>query len=561
MTVAVPPPRPLEEILAGSHPRRAWVDITAGPHAGKSLPITDGQIVEDLASPVRRVGSLTVAGLPEWEPVDATSALDVRSGTELTVWVGVTDDEGHEHTWQQGVFHPSRPSVARDGSGLSIAVDVSDRSHAVSLTRIRRRWAATAGTGIIEAVIEVLGEVAPWLPIDIPLSEDIPLGTDAVLCEYGEDVWEASRVLLDGLGLDLHIDVTGTAVAPAKIDPLTAAPVTLPGLTAQTVSTDVEDVVNVIGCPWEEARPEAAGEDWVPKGGIEEAVDELSSTSIRSPLGVRARAYQGDTSVIHAPPHARLAAQSQLITEMDLQQAASGTMVPHPGVRVGVPVDVDGKVHRVTRLTIDLAGAPTGVDLGASVPDIARMLAAKPRKPERETTEIVTSVAPLRSRPVTEPVGPETSVEWTDALKGVEVGDPIKVRHTGAGRRVGIAIGVHKTITEKHAGERLGTVGGRPFDADGDAQLRVRIGSSSSYSSFSGGDVTLPTPPAGASTTHYHNFSYPSISSAGSHIADAQSNSTESLQNTRVRLNQLIDWANSVRSAFQATDSTGTPQG
>src|SRR5699024_12732333 len=183
-------------------------------------------------------------------------------------------------------------------------------------------------------------------------------------------------VLLDGLGMDLHVDEHGVAVAPEKIDPSTATPHALPGLVAVSVSTDVEDVVNVIGCPWEEARPESAGDDWVPDGGIEEAVDETSSTSIHTPLGTRARMYEGDASVNHAPPHAALAAQSELINEMDLQRAATGSMVPDPRVKVGVPVEVEGHVHRVTRLTIDLAGGETGVDFGASVPEIYRLLAS-----------------------------------------------------------------------------------------------------------------------------------------------------------------------------------------
>lgn len=510
---ATPRPRTLEQVLAGSGPRRAWVDVLSGPKAGAVLPVTGGTITEDLFSDVRRTGSLTVAGLPEWEPKGATDALDVRAGTELQVWLGVTDNLGVEHAWSQGVFRPARPAVSRSGDGLEITVDVTDRSHAVGLSRIRRRWAALAGASIIESVTVAIAEVAPWLPIAISTEGDLPFGTDAVIAEYGEDVWKVARVLLDGLGLDLHVDEHGVAVAPEKIDPLTAEPHVLPGLTAATVSTDVEDVVNVIGCAWEEARPEDAGDDWVPEGGIEEAVDETSSTSIYSPLGTRPRAYSGDATVINAPPHARLAAQSQLINEMDLQRAASGSMVPDPRVRVGVPVEVDGHVHRVTRLTIDLEGAATGVDFGASVPEIYRLLASRPATSERETTEIVTAVSPLRSRPVTEPMGPHTVVEWTDAVKGVEVGDPIRVRHKGVGHRVAVAILVHKSVEDRHAGESLGTVGGGEVTVGGDTPLRARIGTSGSYSSFSGGDVTLPEPDP-PDLTHKHWLEGQQISEA-----------------------------------------------
>lgn len=557
-----PPPRDVDAVLAGSGPRRCWVEVLSGPAQGETLPVTGGSITEDLAADVRRTGSLTVAGLPEWVPEDATDALDVRAGTEVQIWIGVTDDEGVEHAWSQGVFRPSRPAVSRGNDGLQITVEVSDRAHAVGLSRIRRRWAATAGTGIIESCVTVLAEVAPWLPIDISLEGDIPLGTDAILAEYGEDVWKMARTLLDGLGLDLHIDEHGVAVAPEKIDPLTATPHVLPGLLAVSVSTDVEDVVNVIGCPWEEARPEDAPEGWVPDGGIEEAVDETSSTSIHTPLGTRARLYEGDTSVIHAPPHARLAAQSQLINEMDLQRAASGSMIPDPRVKVGVPVEVEGHVHRVTRLTIDLAGGETGVDFGASVPQIFRLLASRPVAVERETTEIVTAVNPLRSRPVTEPGGPETVVEWTDAVKGVEVGDPIRVRHKGVGRRVAVAILVHKSVQDRYAGESLGTVGGAGVTVGGDTQLRARIGSNGSYRTFSGGDVTLPEPPQGVTASQFNSHTHP-IPDLNIYVradlpmtnADNVSGLRTALNSTREAVNSMLDNLRAIESRFTNEDT------
>lgn len=205
--------------------------------------------------------------------------------------------------------------------------------------------------------------------------------------------------------------------------------------------------------------------------------------------------------MVHTPEHAALAAQADGITRLGLQQAAAGSKVPDPRDDVGVPVDVDGTVHIVSRLTISLDGGATAVDLGASRPDIAIMMASL-TKPvgEYRTTEIVTGLSPLRSKAITDPSGTEVSVTWTDALAGVEVGDPITVLHKGAGVRVGVAVLVKKNLADKHAGETVGRIGGADVTVGGNTQLRARVGTSGSYATFSGGDVTIPE----SSSNHTH---------------------------------------------------------
>ena len=93
---------------------RARVTCMGGPASGLVLPITDGGITVDRSALIRQVGSLTVAGLPEWTPDDTTDALDPRSGTELLVervtptgWV------------PQGVFSISKPRTRRTASGFA----------------------------------------------------------------------------------------------------------------------------------------------------------------------------------------------------------------------------------------------------------------------------------------------------------------------------------------------------------------------------------------------------------------------------------------------------------
>lgn len=490
-----PPARTLDEVIAGSHRQVFRATITAGPAAGQVLDVTGGGVSVEFDADVTRAGQVTVAGLPQWEPVDATDALDVRAGTEIRLEQGVVDDAGVEHWWSQGVFRPSKPSVSRDAGGLSITVDLHDRSYSVKLASIRRRWVIAGNAPILAGIATVLAEVAPWLPQDIDLTGDHAGGADYVVCEYGDDVWAKARELALSMGRWLHVDRDGVCVATPISDPYQSEAAALSPLTSLDVGTDTASIVNVVGATWTEPRPDDAAEGWVPEGGVQEWVDRESSTSITSPVGVRARAYSGDASVLHTPSHAAAAALSDGLRLRDLARAASCTVVPDPRMDVGGAVTLDGYTYRVTSLDIDLSGgSATGVDLGTARPDLARMLgAALKAGEERRLIEIVTSTSPLRARPIYEDTS-EASVRWTDALAGVAVGDRIVVLHKGMGERVGVSLLDPKPLTEKFAGEVIGTVGGDDVTVGGDVTLRARLGSSGSYQTFSGGDVTLPAP-------------------------------------------------------------------
>jgi hypothetical protein len=529
----LPPARTLGEVIAGSHRTLTRAVIVAGPAAGEALPVTGGGVSVDFDADVTRSGRVTVAGLPQWEPVDATDALDVRAGTEIRLEQGVTDDAGVEHWWSQGVFRPSKPTVTRDGGGLSIAVDLHDRSYSVKLASIRRRWVIAADAPMLGSIATVLAEVAPWLPLNIDTTGDFPAGADIVVCEYGGDVWAAARQLAQSMGRWLHVDRDGVCVAPAIADPYQSEAAALPALTSEQVGTDTSTIVNVVGATWTEPRPDDAPEGWVPEGGVEEWVDRESSTSIDSAVGVRARAYSGDASVLHTPSHAAAAALSDGLRLRDLARAAQCTVVPDPRLDVGGAVTLDGYTYRVTKLDIGLAGdTATGVDLGTARPDMARLLGAALRPgQERRLIEVVTSVSPLRTRPIYEE-GSEASVRWTDALAGVAVGDRVVVLHKGMGERVGVSLLDPKPLTQKFAGEVIGTVGGDDVTVGGDVTLRARVGSGGSYQTFSNGDVTLPEP---AMTL---NWSYVSQSVPGS-LGAAGSVTLAAFNEDRERINDL----------------------
>ena len=125
-------------------------------------------------------------------------------------------------------------------------------------------------------------------------------------------------------------------------------------------------------------------------------------------------------------------------------------------------------------------------------------------------------------------------MRWTDALAGVAVGDRVVVLHKGMGERVGVSLLDPKPLTQKFAGEVIGTVGGDDVTVGGDVTLRARVGSGGSYQTFSNGDVTLPEP----DTTL--NWSYVSQSVPGS-LGAAGSVTLAAFNEDRERINDLRD--------------------
>ncbi len=501
--VALPAPRALDEILSGHARRLVRCRILSGPQAGVDLPVVAGRMTWSYDDPVRLSGGLTVAALPVWSDTTAAAALSPLAGVEVEIATGVLDDHDAEHWWTLGIGRVTQRTVRESPDGIGVDIEVRDRGAIVAQAGAPRSWIITAGSGILAGIASLLSEVAPWCPMSLPLASDTPAASDITLVEKaGDDVWEACRDLARALGLLLTVDETGTIIAPRILLPQESTPIVVP-LTGWETSEDGARMVHQVAAQWVEPRPEDADSDWVPDAGTE-VVRDPGSLDLPPHVSVITVAYRGDASVLGSPEAARAAATAQLADSLDLVVSGSCESVPHPALVPGSVIERDGWRHRVTRLDIDLGGGPVGVALGARFRDGLAVTLREVFKARTgtERDELVTSLVPLMSRPITEPGGGSRIVEPTDALAGVAVGDPIRVRTDGAGRRVGIALLVRKTIADRHAGESLGSVGGASLTVGGTATLRARASSSDSYVTFSGGDVTLNAP----SSTHKHTL-------------------------------------------------------
>ena len=123
-------------------------------------------------------------------------------------------------------------------------------------------------------------------------------------------------------------------------------------------------------------------------------------------MGRRCRMVNGDRSLLTSANAAKQAAAIELLKRMDVTYSGSGTVVPNPLLDVGTVVELDGDRYRITRLTIDLAGAATDVTLGVPPVRLAALMARALTIPgDRRTREIVDALNPLRTARAAAPGG------------------------------------------------------------------------------------------------------------------------------------------------------------
>ena len=365
-----PAPRTLAETLAGSARIITTVVFLTGPAAGQSLPVIDGEVTVDDTSRVRRTCRLTVLASSEWVPTTVTHPLSLAQVSEWQIVQHLTLDDGTEMSWSQGVYHLTSPAVAHDSAGaFTITLEGADRAARAKLVGMQARWVGAAGGLVVPAVEAMLAAYCPWLPLGLTdLGHRLGGTQDMVLGEYGADLWDtAAQILTSVAGYSLHVDRDGVAVSPLILDPLAdrvvAAWATGEGgmLGSLELGADITSIINEVGVPWEEPRPEGADSTWVPASGVEVAVDAGSDYGTLSPVGPRRHRFQGDTSVIGSAGQAAQVATSTLVRMQGLSMTSRARVLIDPRRDAGDVVSVtdpvlglDGALLRISGLTIPL---------------------------------------------------------------------------------------------------------------------------------------------------------------------------------------------------------------
>ena len=343
------PVRTLDQLLTGSHQREDHVVILTGDHAGERLPLLGGELTLDEASDVHATGTLTLP--PEPRLAGLLDPLTAR--TELAIILAVRGDDDHLHTWQRAVVHATEQprGVAADG-GLALSVRVADRSDWVRKTGMREPYAGSGSVSIMTHALRLVAQRAPWLPIGEVRDPGYRSGTDLHVGGLGDDPWTHAVQLAWSVGERLYVDAQGRLASRSVLAADIAQARWVAGeddclVDSMSTSRSDADVCNVLGVPWEEARPEDAAEDWVPRSGVSWWEDTSSPLGTQGPLGERVRAYSGDASVIHTAAHALDVAVSHGVTQQ-------GVLVPLDfAVRCDPRLDVGSTVH-VSRPELDV---------------------------------------------------------------------------------------------------------------------------------------------------------------------------------------------------------------
>ena len=366
------PARTLDQLLTGSHRREDHVIILTGERAGEHLPIIGGSLTLDEAADVRATGTIQ---LPP-EPWLAQLLDPLYARTELAVVLAVRGDDDELHTWQRAVVHPTeQPAEVSAESGLSLSVQVADRSDWVRKAGMRQPYAGAGSQSIMSHALSLVALRAPWLPIGDVTDPGYRSGTDLHVGGLGDDPWKLAVQLAWSVGQRLYVDASGYLASQATTASDDVVARWVAGergclVSAMSTSRSDADVCNVLGVPWEEAKPDDAADDWVPRSGVEWWVDDTSPLGVQGPLGERVRAYSGDSSVIHSAAHARDVAVSHGLAQQGALLPLDFAVRADPRLDVGSTVlvhrpEIDvAEVCRISSLQIELGGALMAGSMG-----------------------------------------------------------------------------------------------------------------------------------------------------------------------------------------------------
>ena len=377
-TIIRRPPRTVEELIRGSHRRTDHALILTGEHAGERLPIISGDLTLDEAADIRATGTLQLP--PEEWLVELLHPLHSR--TELAIILGIHGDDGTEHTWQRAIVHATEQpiEVSADG-GLALSVRVADRSDWVRKTGMREPYAGSGSTSIMAHALRLVAQRAPWLPIGDVRDPGYRSGTDLHVGGLGEDPWTLAVQLAWSVGERLYIDAQGRLASRSVLAADTAQARWVAGeddclVDSMSTSRSDADVCNVLGVPWEEAKPDDAADDWVPRSGVSWWEDTTSPLGTQGPLGERVRAYSGDASVIHSAAHALDVAVSHGLTQQGVLVPLDFAVRCDPRLDVGSTVLVSRPELDVNELCrISMLRFGLGEPLMAGSMDTRRLLA------------------------------------------------------------------------------------------------------------------------------------------------------------------------------------------
>jgi len=207
-----------------------------------------GSVTENETASVRRTATLTLTDL-SLVPVAPTDLLNPLTGNEIRLARGIVAPGAPQPEWvPHGVFRLSKPTIADNGSQLTIALTLNDRSSQIAIAKWTGPYTAAAGLPVGQAIQGIINSrwTGPPLQYNLaPSTVTVPTGTvlgvqftsTGVQAETGSqgggnNPWADCVQLALAAGCELFFDRAGVVVM---------RPVPEPG-SSPTVATFAEGV-------------------------------------------------------------------------------------------------------------------------------------------------------------------------------------------------------------------------------------------------------------------------------------------------------------------------------
>lgn len=210
--ILAPSPRFIEAIT-GSHEVYQYVDVIAPSGDTLTLHITQGSVNVDRSAQYKRSSTMTaIDPTGSIVPQDAAGIL-TPFGTEVRPYKGVKYADGTFEVMPLGVFRLSKSTVSEDASdnstyrGISVAMEMFDRSRTVARNKFASTYSIAKGTNIVTAIKSIVNLTFPEIKVD---AVDTQLSLPAPqVYSAGDDPWTAILNLADLVACDVFFNVLG----------------------------------------------------------------------------------------------------------------------------------------------------------------------------------------------------------------------------------------------------------------------------------------------------------------------------------------------------------------
>lgn len=349
-----------------SHIVESYVDVISPSQEVVRLVTVDGEVTVDRTAQFRRAARIDcIDPLGTFVP-DGNAGILTPFGTEVRPYRGVRYDDGTIEVQPLGVFRLSKVSITESSSqsssvGVTIGLEMFDRSRTVSRDKFTTTYVVASGTNIVEAIKTILARTFPDLEYDA-ISTSLVTSAPTVY-NINDDPWDAVTKLATSLGCDIFFNTEGWVVIapPVDIDALPSPDFTyIEG--QQCTMTDLQSVYSdEPGFNGVVVTGESVGDELPPVRAEAWDTEPSSPTYRLGPYGEVPMCVQD--SNVKTAADAQAVADSLLKGQLGFASQLTVAGVVNPSYEAGDVIQVERQKLHVTGLyTVDAFNVPLKKD-------------------------------------------------------------------------------------------------------------------------------------------------------------------------------------------------------